>query len=217
MPGTNIPHPVARAYEREVIGPRVPRLRQLAAGALLVAAMALITAAPAAASSCAGADTEAQGLNQTELETTVTCLINEERAKAGVRPVRSSGTLRQAGVGHAQDMVSGGYFEHTTPGGRTFIDRITNTGYMRGARRWLVGENLVWGTGSQSTPQAMVDGWMGSPAHRANLLRERFREVGVAAVRATPFDASDDNGVTISSEYGFRAGKRGVRALRRNR
>ena len=157
MPGTNIPHPVARAYEREVIGPRVPRLRQLAAGALLVAAMALITAAPAAASSCAGADTEAQGLNQTELETTVTCLINEERAKAGVRPVRSSGTLRQ------------------------------------------------------------VDGWMGSPAHRANLLRERFREVGVAAVRATPFDASDDNGVTISSEYGFRAGKRGVRALRRNR
>jgi len=179
--------------------------------------MALIAAAPAAASSCVGADTEAEGLSQTELETTVTCLINEQRAKAGVRPIRPNGTLRQAAAGHSQDMVSGGFFEHTSPSGRTFIDRITNTGYMRGARRWLVGENLVWGTGSQGTPQAMVDGWMGSPAHRANLLRERFREVGVAAVRGTPFNASDENGVTVSSEYGFRAGKRVARAARRHR
>ena len=58
---------------------------------------------------------------------------------------------------------------------------------------------------------------MRSPPHRANLLRARFREVGVAAVRGTPFNASDDNGVTISSEYGFRAGKRVARAARRNR
>lgn len=194
----------------------MPRLQHLTAAALVAAASALIVAAPAAASNCVGADTEAAGLSQTELETNVTCLINEERAKAGVRPVQSSGSLRQAGARHAQDMVGDGYFEHTSPSGRTFIDRITNSGYMRGARRWLVGENLVWGTGWQSSPEAMVNAWMGSPAHRANLLRERFREVGVAAVRGTPFNASDDSGVTISSEYGFRAGKR-VRALHRKR
>lgn len=155
-------------------------------------------------------------MSQTALETTVTCLINEERAKAGVRPVQPNGNLRQAGAGHSQDMVSDGYFEHTSPNGRTFIDRLSNTGYMRGARRWLIGENLVWGTGSQSSPRAMVEAWMESPAHRANLLKERFRELGVAAVRGTPFNAYDGNGVTISSEYGFRAGKR-FRPLRRNR
>jgi uncharacterized protein YkwD len=194
----------------------VPRLRNISAAAVVVAASALVAAAPAAASSCVGADTEADQLSQTALENSVTCLINEERAKAGVRPVRSNPTLRRAGLGHSQDMVSDGYFEHTSPSGRTFIERITHTGYMRGARRWLVGENLVWGSGSQSTPRAMVDGWMGSPAHRANLLRGRFREVGVAAVRGTPFNPAADDGVTVSSEYGFRAGKR-VRPYRRHR
>lgn len=183
---------------------------------MLAAATALIAASPAAASTCVGAETEAEGLSQTELETALACLINEERAKAGVRPVYANGDLRQAGIGHSQEMVSDGYFEHTSPRGRTFIDRISSTGYMRSARRWLVGENLVWGTGSLSSPQAMVDAWMESPAHRANLLRERFREVGVAAVRGTPYDAYDEGGVTVSTEYGFRAGKR-VRPLRRSR
>jgi uncharacterized protein YkwD len=190
----------------------VPRLRHLTAGVLAVTAAALIAAGPAAASNCVGADVEAEGMGQTELETAVTCLINEERAKAGIRPVHTNGSLRQAAAGHSNSMVQDGFFEHTSPNGRTFIDRISNTGYTRGARRWLVGENLVWGSGSRSTPQSMVEAWMGSPAHRANLLRERFREVGVAAARGTPFDAFESNGVTISSEYGFRAGKR-VRAL----
>jgi uncharacterized protein YkwD len=194
----------------------VPRLRHLTAGVLAVTATALIAAAPAAASSCVGADIEAVGLAQTELETAVVCLINEERANAGVRPVRTHGSLRQAAAGHSNEMVQDGYFEHTSPSGRSFIDRISNTGYTRGARRWLVGENLVWGSGSQSTPQSMVEAWMGSPAHRANLLRGRFREVGVAAARGTPFDASESNGVTISSEYGFRTGKR-TRSLNRKR
>jgi uncharacterized protein YkwD len=194
----------------------VPRFRHLTAGLLGITAAALIAAAPAAASSCVGADLEAVGLAQTELESAVVCLINEERAEAGVRPVRTNGSLRQAAAGHSNDMVQDGFFEHTSPSGKTFIDRISNTGYTRGTRRWLVGENLVWGSGSQSTPLSMVQAWMQSPAHRANLLRGRFREVGVAAARGTPFDASESNGVTVSSEYGFRAGKR-VRALNRKR
>jgi uncharacterized protein YkwD len=146
------------------------------------------------------------------LESSVTCLINEERAKAGLRSVRFNGRLRQAALSHSQDMVRRGYFEHTSPSGKTFVDRITAAGYTRRARRWLLGENLVWGRDSESTPQAMVDDWMGSPPHRANLLRARFREIGVAAVRGTPVDSSDLNGITVSSEYGFR--KR-IRPLRR--
>jgi uncharacterized protein YkwD len=182
----------------------VPRVRLIPAAALLVSGSALVFAIPASSSNCVGAQAEAQALSPTLLESSVTCLINEERAKAGLRSVRASGRLRQAALSHSQDMVRRGYFEHTSPSGETFVDRITAAGYTRGGRRWLLGENLIWGRGTESTPQAMVDDWMGSPPHRANLLRARFREIGVAAVRGTPVDSSDLNGVTVSSEYGFR-------------
>ena len=190
----------------------MPRVRSFTAAALLVSGSALLFAIPASSSNCAGAEAEAKTLSPTELESSVICLINQERAKAGLRFVRSSGRLRQAALSHSQDMVRRGYFEHTSPSGKTFVDRITATGYTRRARRWLLGENLIWGRGTESTPQAMVDDWMGSPPHRSNLLRASFRDIGVAAVRGTPVDSSDLNGVTVSSEYGFR--KR-IRPLRR--
>jgi uncharacterized protein YkwD len=191
----------------------VPRVRSFTAAVLLVSGSALAFAIPASSSNCAGAEAEAQTVSPTELESSVTCLINQERAKAGLRFLRSSGRLRQAALSHSQDMVRRGYFKHTSPSGKTFVDRIIATGYARRARRWLLGENLIWGRSTESsTPQAMVNRWMGSPPHRANLLRARFREIGVAAVRGTPVDSSDLNGVTVSTEYGVR--KR-IRPLRR--
>ena len=190
----------------------MPRVRLLAAAALLVSGSAVVFPTPASSFNCAGAEAEVQALSRTQLESSVTCLINKRRAKAGLRSVRANGRLRQAALGHSQDMVRRGYFKHTSPSGKTFVDRIIATGYTRPARRWLLGENLIWGRGTESTPQAMVNRWMGSPPHRANLLRARFREIGVAAVRGTPVDSSDLNGVTVSSEYGFR--KR-IRPLRR--
>ena len=120
-------------------------------------------------------------------------------------------------------MVSQGYFEHTSPAGVTFIDRIAATGYTLGARSWEVGENLVWGTGPLSTPQSLVTSWMNSPPHRENLLRARFREIGIAAVVGTPRSSLDVSGVTVSSEYGYRSfakakkKKRGKRKARKAR
>jgi hypothetical protein len=108
-------------------------------------------------------------------------------------------------------MVANGYFEHTSPSGITFIDRIAGTGYTH-ARSWVVGENLVWGVGTYSSPQAMVTAWMNSPPHRENLLKPVFREIGVAAVRGTPETISNPLGITVSSEYGFRAGKKAKKA-----
>jgi len=102
-------------------------------------------------------------------------------------------------------MISEGYFEHTSPSGLTFIDRIDDTGYMHGARSWQVGENLVWGTGPLSTPLALVAAWMNSPPHRENLLGPAFREIGIAAVAGTPVSRNDLTGVTVSSEYGYRS------------
>jgi hypothetical protein len=105
-------------------------------------------------------------------------------------------------------MVADGYFAHDTPSGVSFIDRIVATGYTRGASYWLVGENLVWGSYSLSTPASMVQAWMDSPAHRANIMRSPFREIGIAAVRGTPYDANDPEGITVSSEYGVRKAKK---------
>jgi uncharacterized protein YkwD len=145
------------------------------------------------------------GLTQDAMEGSIACLINEERAAYGIGPVQRNGQLRQAALSHSNEMVSQGYFEHSSPAGITFVDRIEDTGYTHGVRSWVVGENLVWGTGPLSTPQALVTSWMNSPPHRENLLRARFREIGIASVVGTPVSSLDSTGVTVSSEYGYRA------------
>jgi uncharacterized protein YkwD len=181
----------------------VSRARTILTTLALGATWALVSSASAAAS-CPSADSQMQELNTAQVESSVTCLINEERTTRGLRPVQSDATLRQAALSHSSEMVSESYFAHTSPEGLTFIDRITRYGYTHGARYWLVGENLVWGSGSLSTPGALVTSWMNSPPHRENLLRARFRQVGIAAVRGTPESASDGDGVTVSSEYGYK-------------
>jgi uncharacterized protein YkwD len=187
------------------------------AAALSAVCLGALVAAPLAAADCPGSTVPADAQSEAAIEQSVLCLINEQRGGAGLRAVSSNSLLRAAGLGHSSEMVSQGYFGHTSPSGLDFIDRILDTGYTRGARRWTVGENLAWGTGAASSPAALIESWMGSPPHRANLLRARFREVGVAAVRGTPVNRADGSGVTISSEYGYRAKKRGKKKYIRKR
>lgn len=182
----------------------------------------LVACSPASASPCPNTNLEVRGLSQSAMEGSIACLINEERAAYGVAPVRTNADLRQAALSHSREMVEQGYFEHTSPAGVTLIDRIAATGYTRGARFWEVGENLVWGSGSLSTPQSLVTSWMNSPPHRENLIRARFREIGIAAVAGTPLSSRDGDGVTVSSEYGYRSfakkrRKRGRGRARRSR
>jgi uncharacterized protein YkwD len=177
----------------------------------------LLTGGSAAAAACAGEDTPMAVQSEAALEQSILCLINERRAAAGVGAVVPSGKLRAAAMGHSNDMVRSGYFAHTTPSGITFIDRILQTGYTKGARTWQVGENLVWGSGLLSSPSRLVTSWMQSPPHRENLLRGRFREIGLAAVRGTPVKAADLGGVTVTTEYGFRGGKTAKKRTKRSR
>ena len=185
----------------------------------VLATWALVAGAPASAADCGPVGVQVTGLNEAQMESSITCLINDERASYGLQPVAPNSGLRQAALSHSNEMINRGYFEHTSPSGLTFIDRIESTGYMRGTRRWTVGENLVWGTGPLSTPQALVTAWMNSPPHRENLLQPTFREIGVAALTGTPVSSSDLTGVTVSSEYGYRtfAGKKAKGKPRRAR
>jgi len=86
--------------------------------------------------------------------------------------------LLQAASGHSQDMASRNYFSHTSADGRTMVDRINATGYA-----WRsLGENIAAGYPSVN---AVVDGWMASDGHCANIMNPGFRDVGVACVTST--------------------------------
>jgi uncharacterized protein YkwD len=182
----------------------VSRTRNILSAFAVAATWTLVAGSPASAADCGPVDTQVTGLTQSQMESSIGCLVNDERTSHGLRPVSPNADLRQAALSHSNEMVSESYFDHTSPEGLTFIDRIERTGYMRGARTWTVGENLVWGTESLSTPQSLVTAWMNSPPHRENLLRPSFREIGIAAVVGTPQSNGDQTGVTVSSEYGYR-------------
>jgi uncharacterized protein YkwD len=188
----------------------VSRTRNILSLIALVATWTLVASAQASAADCGPVDTQVTGLSETQMESSILCLINDQRAANGLPPVTSNGQLRQAAMSHSNEMINESYFEHTSPAGLTFMHRIEATGYMNRTKTWTVGENLVWGTGPLSTPQSLVTAWMGSPPHRENLLRPAYREIGIAALAGTPVSEKDLTGVTVSSEYGFRtfAGKK---------
>jgi uncharacterized protein YkwD len=86
-----------------------------------------------------------------------------------------NGLLTQAADGHSRDMATQNYFSHTSLDGRSMSDRIDATGY-----RWSrLGENIAAGYPSVD---AVMNGWIGSAGHCANLMNPSFTEVGVACV-----------------------------------
>ena len=58
------------------------------------------------------------------MESSITCLINDERTSYGLQPVTPNADLRQAALSHSNEMIGQGYFEHTSPAGLSFMDRI---------------------------------------------------------------------------------------------
>jgi uncharacterized protein YkwD len=104
--------------------------------------------------------------------------VNRERALEGRAALSPQATLQDVAQMHAIDMVSQGYFDHTSPDGVTFADRIRSSGYPVG----VSGENIGLTTGQ---PISVVASWMGSPQHRANILDGRFIAVGIALAQGT--------------------------------
>jgi uncharacterized protein YkwD len=157
-----------------------------------------------ATADCPLSEMQAAQLSEPQYRQAVLCLINRQRSNAGRRPVRHDGRLRRAALRHSNAMVSHGFFSHTTPSGRGVVQRIRAAGYLRGAEDWYVGENLAWGQGRMSSPAVTVDNWINSEAHRLNLLRASYTEVGIGIARGTPAAAGDSTGVTVTTDYGRR-------------
>jgi uncharacterized protein YkwD len=118
----------------------------------------------------------AQAAGSGQLQRSVLDEVNRVRAAYRLAPLRPDPVLERAAQSHSVDMLRRGYFGHGA-----FAQRLSRFG-ARGPR---LGENLAWGTGSAGDVRYIVQRWLASPPHRANLLRPGFRRIGIGAVVGT--------------------------------
>ncbi|UUU25172.1 CAP domain-containing protein [Streptomyces sp. DSM 40750] len=109
--------------------------------------------------------------SETQAEAAVLQLVNEERAKAGCSPVAANSDLAKLAESFSEDMALRGFFDHTNPDGEDPWDRAATLGITG-----LGGENIARG---QATAEAVMEAWMNSPGHRANILNCDFKTLGV--------------------------------------
>ncbi len=106
--------------------------------------------------------------------TQVVTLVNQERAKAGLKPLAATNaTLTKMALDKAKDMYNNGYFDHNSPTYGSPFDMMKKYGI----NYRYAGENIAKG---QRTPQEVMNAWMNSPGHRANILSANFTTIGVA-------------------------------------
>jgi uncharacterized protein YkwD len=126
---------------------------------------------------CPGADDP--GAAQAVQRKAIVCLVNVARRKAHRRLLSTPPKLGRAAAIKGRGVASCGELSHT-PCGSDATAAVRAAGYRYA---WF-GENLFLGTWGQFSPRQVVESWLGSPDHRANILRPSFRDFGVALVRA---------------------------------
>ncbi|WP_328886865.1 CAP domain-containing protein [Streptomyces sp. NBC_00316] len=132
------------------------------------------TSAPVAPTKSAASPTRAATTPTaagTSAQAAVLALVNQERAKVGCSPVTASAPLTSLAQNFSDDMAARGFFDHTDPDGQTPWDRAAKAGVQG-----LGGENIARG---QADAQAVMDSWMNSAGHRANILNCDYKTLGV--------------------------------------
>ncbi len=121
--------------------------------------------------------------NLTDRETLERALldeINEVRVAHGMRALTADERLREIARAHSETMLAGGFLGHESPDGSLPADRVRAAGIdFR-----LVGENVARSLRPLGAVHGVVDEWMTSPGHRANILTPDFRRTGVGAAVA---------------------------------
>ncbi|MGY4999411.1 CAP domain-containing protein [Streptomyces sp. 900105245] len=123
------------------------------------------TRAPSASTAPGPVSTEAAA------EAEVLKLVNEERAKVGCSALAANSSLARLAGAFSDDMAARDFFDHTDPDGATPWDRAAKAGITD-----LGGENIARG---QATAAAVMEAWMNSPGHRANILNCDYKTLGV--------------------------------------
>ena len=109
------------------------------------------------------------------IEDHVAQLVNAERRRNRLPPVRTDERLRRSARAHSADMANRGYFAHQAPDGTAPADRIRASGHLRPAA-----ENIAQG---HPDPPSVMRAWMNSPRHRRNILHPHVRSIGVGLHR----------------------------------
>jgi uncharacterized protein YkwD len=132
--------------------------------AFLLLVTAFFLSAAAAPAQPAGADVE------------LLRAINQARAQYGLPALRVDPRLRLAAQSHSRTLLRTGAFGHGN-----FARRMTRFG----ARGPAIGENLAWGVGAQAATSGVLQSWLTSASHRANVLRPGFRRIGIGRAVGT--------------------------------
>ena len=141
--------------------------------------------------------------NLERIDTAVVCLVNEMRESHGESPLQPNAQLQAAAQGHSAQMGAEDYFEHVGPDGETPLQRMRASGYVPGGAGYAVGENIAWGTLSLATPKAIVESWVHSPEHLANMLDASFRDTGVGISTHPPASlANGQEGAIYTQDFG---------------
>jgi uncharacterized protein YkwD len=99
---------------------------------------------------------------------------NQARISEGLQPLTFNTTLNKIAEQKLRDMFDKQYFEHISPSGKGASDLAKNAGY----EYIIIGENLA--LGNFKDDKTLVDAWLASPGHRANILNNRYKEIGIA-------------------------------------
>lgn len=110
---------------------------------------------------------------QSTFASQVVNIVNQERTKAGLKPLTSNSALTAMALDKAKDMYNNGYFDHTSPTYGSPFDMMSSYGI----RYSYAGENIAKG---QQTPEAVMTAWMNSAGHRQNIMSPNFTQIGVA-------------------------------------
>jgi uncharacterized YkwD family protein len=101
----------------------------------------------------------------------VVALTNQQRAKYGLGPLKMNWELQRMARVKSEDMRTRNYFDHMSPSYGSPFSMMTSFGIHYS----YAGENIAAG---QQTPQAVVNAWMQSPGHRANILNKNYTQIG---------------------------------------
>ena len=111
-----------------------------------------------------------------KIEKEVVTLVNQERSKQGLAPLKENVQLSNIARTKSQDMVNKNYFSHTSPTYGSPFDMMKQFGITYTA----AGENIAMG---QQSAASVMSSWMNSPGHRANILSKDFTEIGVGLAK----------------------------------
>jgi len=153
---------------------------------------------------CADANLMPRLGNLDRVRAATECLVNQVRERHGENPLRENGRIEAAAQKHTEDMAFGDYFDHIGPRGDTPLQRMRASGYVYNRRiGYEVGENIAWGTLSLATPAAIVEAWVHSPEHLANILNARYRDTAIGVSPHPPASmAHGQAGAIYTQDFG---------------